>query len=94
MQRKQTVNSFGFIDQTLGDTQPVKKDDQFLFLNSKGKMISNPSDNLKTILERYGVAVMPCNDARHVIETLGKHYFNKEEQLVIHRMLTHSSETA
>ena len=57
-------------------------------------MISNPSDNVKTVLERYGVAVMTCNDARHAIEILGKHYFNKEEQLVIHRMLTHTSETA
>ena len=71
-----------------------KKNDQFLFLNSKGKMISNPSDNLRTILERYGVEVISCNDARHIIETLGKHYLNKEEQLVIHRMLTHTSETA
>lgn len=71
-----------------------KADAEYLFLNSNGKQISNPSSDLTTLLERYGVEIMTCNDARHIIETLGKQYLNKEQQMIIHRMLTHTAETA
>lgn len=70
------------------------QDAEFLFLNTKGRQISNPSGNLATMLKRYGVEVLSCNDARHIIETLGKHHLNKDEQMVIHRMLTHTPQTA
>ena len=73
---------------------PVDTDRKTLFLNSAGKRIPNPSNDIKKLLERHGVEVMTCNDARHTIETISKHYCSKQEQDVIHRMLTHSPETA
>ena len=72
---------------------PVKTDERYLFVNKHGRRISNPSGDIKILTKRYGTE-MTCNDARHTIETMGKHHCTKEEQAVIHQMLTHSVEAA
>ena len=73
---------------------PVSGDEDFLFLNSNGRRIYNPSQDLGTILERYGEEVMTCNDARHIITTLATQHYFKDDQAIIHKMLTHTPKTA
>ena len=72
---------------------PIEGDENYLFINKNGRRIGNPSGDIKILTQRYGVE-MTCNDARHTIEAIGKHYCSKEEQTIIHRMLTHSGEAA
>ena len=74
--------------------KPVKKDKRILFINSNGRRIYNPSADIKTILERFGVEVMTCNDPRHIITTIACHHCTEEEQDIIHRMLAHTPATA
>ena len=73
---------------------PVSGDEDFLFLNSNCRRIYNPSQDLGTILERYGEEVMTVNDARHIITAIAAQHCSKDDQAIIHKMLTHTPATA
>ena len=50
--------------------------------------------SMLAILERYGLEVMTYNDARHILTTIAAQHCSKDDQVIIHKMLTHTPSTA
>lgn len=75
--------------------KPTREYNEYLFINTHGKIIHNVSNDLEKFIRKYD-KTLSCNHTyyRQIVTTLSKRFMNVEQQRILHGMMTHSEATA